>query len=161
MSKRLMLAVAVLATALIGAHSAAAGNGHALSVSGTFLVDPASGSTSCNSAGTRCTTTGFISQYQGSLTGTSVADFTDVIDCQRNFIYGWGVETFTGTIIGIGTGTLTWRIYFAASFNCADFSLTNFRGLGLIQSATGQLRAVGGVLQFVDDKYRGGLALRP
>ena len=119
-------------------------------VSGTFIVTDL-GTTTCAPVGEsptllRCDTTGFVSEYSGDLTGTAVADFTQLIDCKNGHTQGKGVETFTGTVNGVGTGTLTWRDHFRATTDCATFAVSgfvlksnHFRGSGALAGLRGRI----------------------
>jgi hypothetical protein len=159
---RRVLAIAVFAAALIAGQSAASAH-HRVHVSGRYVVSDF-GSTACAPKGSpfilRCTTTGFVSQYSGSLTGSSVADFKQTINCNKSRTHGRGIETFTGSIEGVGSGTLTWRIRFRSAFDCATFAVSNFVGRGVIISGTGALANLRGRLHFGDVSYHGNLRQR-
>jgi hypothetical protein len=98
-----------------------------------------------------------VSQYTGSLTGTSVANFTQRINCERSRVRGHGTETFTGSLQGGGAGTLTWRIRFHAAFDCSTMAVSNFSGTGLIKSGTDVFAGMHGDLDFGDVTYDGEL----
>ena len=157
MLKRL-LAVAVFAAALIAAQAAPGGS--VILVSGTYVVTDF-GSTSCAPNGSpfvlRCTTTGFVSQYDGSLTGSSVSNFEQIIDCKMGRTHGHGTETFTGSVAGVGSGTLTWGISFDSAFDCLTFAVSGFSGRGVVSSGTDALAGLNGSIQFGDDTYDGEL----
>jgi hypothetical protein len=105
----------------------------------------------------RCTTTGFVSDYSGDLTGTSVADFKQIINCKTGRTHGHGTETFTGTLEGLGSGTLTWGIHFDSAFDCLTFGVSGFSGLGVVTSGTPDLAGLHGSIQFGDVTYDGEL----
>jgi Protein of unknown function (DUF3224) len=130
-------------------------------VSGTYTVTDL-GTTTCAPLGSsafmlRCDTTGFVSQYAGDMTGTAIVDFTQLIDCRSGHTRGEGVETFTGTINGVGVGTLTWHDHFRATTDCLTFALSDFvlKGVGL--SGTGDLAGLDGRLDFTLATYDGTL----
>ena len=104
------LVVGALVLALAGVGQAVAGTGTA--VSGAYSPEPPFGTTTCVQVGAsgfvlRCDTTDFVSDYSGSLQGTAVADFTELINCQTGRSVGHGTETFTGSLDGVA-GTLTY-----------------------------------------------------
>jgi hypothetical protein len=152
-------AFAVMAVALLGAQSATAAS-TSVHVSGAYAVTDF-GSFSCAPNGSpsvlRCTTTGFVSQYSGSLSGSSVTNFEQIIDCKTGRTHGHGAETFTGSITGVGSGTLTWGIHFDSAFDCATFAVSAFSGRGVITSGAGGLVGLNGNIQFGDTTYDGEL----
>jgi hypothetical protein len=158
MVRGLLVTVTVVAAALIGGLSgaSAASSVRAINVSGTWTTTDF-GVPSCTQTGDRidCATTGFKSVYAGSLKGASTVDFSSVAFCRPSFTYGSGIETFTGSIDGIGSGTLTWRISFVSRFDCATFSVSGFRALAVIQSGTGDFAGARGVVMFDDLRYHG------
>jgi hypothetical protein len=157
--RRLLLAAAVFAAALAGAQAAASAP-TSVEVSGTYAVTSL-GSFSCAPEGSpfvlRCTTTGFLSDYTGSLTGGSVVDFEQIIDCKTGRTHGHGIETFTGSIAGVGSGSLTWGIHFDAAFDCGTFALSEFSARGVVTSGTDDLAALNGSIEFGDVSYEGEL----
>jgi hypothetical protein len=155
----LALAGALLALAVTPA-LAAAHDGHGR-VSGTYAVTDF-GTTQCALKGAspdilECSTTGFKSAYEGSLVGTVETSFTQVINCTTGRTRGHGVETFTGTLNGSGTGTLTWKISFHAAFDCATSVPSDFHGLARIKASSGALSGSHGKLRFGDVTYDGKL----
>jgi hypothetical protein len=122
MRKRLLVvALAVTTVALGVASQASAGAG--ISVSGTYSVTDF-GATTCVPVGSssfmfRCDTTGFVYQSSGDLIGTAVTDFTGLINCKTGRETGHGTETFTGSIFGVGPGTLTYIDQFSADGDCS------------------------------------------
>jgi hypothetical protein len=117
----LVVALAVIAVAVAAASQATAGS--AIPVSGTYVVSDF-GTTTCVSVGAsgfkyRCNTTGLVSQYSGDLTGTAVADFTSLVNCKTGRETGHGTETFTGSLVGGGSGTLSWIDQFSSDVDCS------------------------------------------
>ena len=159
--RRLALLIAGAATlmALAMAQSAASAP-ESISVSGTYGVT-SFGSFSCAENGSpfilRCTTTGFIADYSGSLTGSTTSDFEQIIDCKTGRTHGHGTETFSGSIGGVGSGTLTWGIHFDSGFDCETFTVSNFSGRGVVTSGTADLAGLNGNIQFGDTTYDGTL----
>ena len=105
----------------------------------------------------KCEGTAFLFEWTGGLTGTSTADFTQHVNCKTGRTHGQGVETFTGSVAGIASGTLTWRIHFRARFDCATFALSSFEGRGTNVSGTGGLSGLTGKFEFVEGTYAGEL----
>jgi hypothetical protein len=158
-TRRLGPAVALLAIGFCLAFVTAAGAGSGTSVAGTYGVADF-GSTSCQPVGANgfifnCTITNFVSDYTGSLVGTSVTNFAQQINCKTGRTHGNGSETFTGSVAGLGSGTLTWRDVFDADFDCATFSETNLLILGASVTGGGGLAGVQGKLEFTDTSYTG------
>ncbi len=156
--KRVTLAVAVIAVLLVTAQAATSAT--SVHVSGTYTVMNF-GVLSCAPNGSpfvlRCTTTGFVSQYSGDLTGTSVANFEQIIDCKTNRTRGHGTETFTGSLAGVGSGTLSWVVHFESDFDCAIFAVSDFSGNGVVTSGSGDLAGLNGRIHFGLDTYDGEL----
>src|SRR5437867_1466316 len=133
----LIAAFALAALALVPSAPASA-----TPVSGTYSVTD--GTTTCVPLGAagfiiRCSTSGFASSYNGALTGTTTTTFTQVINCKTGRTEGGGIETFTGSIAGVGSGTLTWMDEFSSAFDCTTFSVSDFKGIGVALSGTGSL----------------------
>jgi hypothetical protein len=156
-AKRLVPAVSLLAAAMVVVPAAAAAPSP-VQVSGTYAVTEF-GALGCAPNGSlfvlRCTTTGLGSQYGGSLTGTAVADFTQIIDCRTSRTHGHGTETFSGSIAGVGSGTLTWGIHFKSAFDCTTFAVSDFSGRGVVTGGTGGLAGLNGSITFGDITYEG------
>jgi hypothetical protein len=160
MVRTVLLFAATLCTA-VAAQTAAA----ATQVSGTYFTHQDSGVLDCTFKGPPtapfvvvCHTTGFLSDYSGSLTGVSVADFKTIINCNTGRAVGQGTETFTGSLgVGGPSGTLTWAIRFTSAFDCATFGVSGFSGSAGILSGTGALAGVNGSIQFGDTTYIGNL----
>jgi len=92
------LTLGVVALSMSGAASA----GQAISVSGTYVVSDI-GIPACAPLGSsgfmfRCTDTGLTSDYSGDLTGSAVADLTEIVNCKTGRTNGTATETFTGSI---------------------------------------------------------------
>jgi hypothetical protein len=152
--------VAALALGALALSAPAAGGSPTL-VSGTYGVTDF-GTLSCVPLGAagfivRCSTSGFVSSYSGSLTGTTTTTFTQLINCRTGRTQGSGVETFTGSIAGVGSGTLTWRDEFSAGFDCTTFAVSDFSGIGVALSGTGDLAGLHGTLSFTETTYDGAL----
>jgi hypothetical protein len=154
--------VALVVVSLVGlVVTAAATAKKDIHVSGTYSVsDP--GTTTCEPVGSsgarlRCDTTGFVIQYNGDLTGSSVTAFTEVIDCRTGKTHGKGVETFAGTLNGVGAGTLVWHDHFRATTDCATFALSDFALKAVDFSGTGDLAGLDGKIAFTLADYDGTL----
>ncbi len=96
------------------------------SVSGTYSI-AGFGTTTCVPVGQNnfifnCTTTNFVSDYSGSLVGRTITNFSQQINCKTGRTHGNGAETFSGSVTGLGSGTLTWRDVFDADFDCNTFT---------------------------------------
>lgn len=155
MIRRITLLLALLVA--VGAVVAApAGAGQDAQVSGTYTVvvfdEPVCEALS--ETRMACTTTGFVSEYDGDLDGASTASFEQVIDCARGKTIGHGSETFTGSIGG-ASGTLTWQLGFTADFDCSSGFPSNLRIVAVPTRGTGGLAGLRGVLLFGDTTYRG------
>ena len=152
---RVLVLLAMLGCAL----ASAAASAPAIQVAGEYVVTNP-GALTCVPIGNspsnfRCTITGFTSDYSGTLTGSSTLDFVQFIDCRRGTTHGHGFETFTGTVAGVGSGTLTWQTTFHASFDCTTLLPSDFRGRGSITGGTGALASLRGPLTFTIDTYEG------
>jgi len=153
--------VTLVGAALALALTAPVSAGSSTLVSGTYGVTDF-GTLTCVPLGTagfvvRCSTSGFVSSYSGALTGTTTTTFSQVINCRTGRTQGSGVETFTGSIAGVGSGTLTWMDEFTAGFDCATFAVSGFRGVGVALSGTGDLAGLHGMLSFTETTYDGAL----
>ena len=155
----LILGVASTLGALALAGQASAGG--AIEVSGTYSVS-FPGQTTCTPVGSsgfmiRCDTTGFVSEYSGDLTGRAVADFTSLINCQTHRETGHGTETFTGSIAGVGSGTLVWTDQFSSDFDCDFFFPFNLDIKSVAVKGSDGLAGMQGKLGFTDTTYSGSL----
>ena len=155
----LRVAVALAVVALIAVSQAAAGEG--VTVSGTYVATDF-GTTTCVPVGAsgfmlRCRTTGFVSEYGGDLEGTAIADFTELIDCKTSRAQGTGSETFTGSVRGVGAGTLAYTDQFSSDFDCTAFFPFNLDLNSVAVTGAGALAHVQGKLHFDDTTYSGNL----
>jgi hypothetical protein len=105
----------------------------------------------------RCDTTGLVSEYSGDLTGTAVADFSSLINCETHRETGHGTETFTGSITGIGSGTLAWTDQFSSDFDCDVFFPFNLDIKSVAVKGSGGFAGLQGMLDFTDTTYTGSL----
>jgi hypothetical protein len=147
------------ALALVTAGQASAGG--AIQVSGTYFVSSL-GDTTCTPVGAsgfmfRCDTTGLVSEYSGDLTGTAVADFTSLINCQTHRETGHGTETFTGSIAGVGSGALAWIDQFSSDFDCDLFFPFNLDIKSVAVQGSDGFAGLQGKLGFTDTTYSGSL----
>jgi hypothetical protein len=154
---RLALAGALLALAAVPALASAHHRG--IRVSGTYAAYDY-GTPQCAPKGASpdilaCRTTGFRSSYAGSLVGDVSTEFSSIIDCKSGRTWGHGVETFTGSLNGSASGTLTWRIRFRAAFDCTTSAPSAFQGFSRITASSGALSGIRGRLHFGDVNYDG------
>ena len=156
--KRALLVLLLIPACGLALTSAA--TAHALvHVSGTD-VGPDAGTTSChplNATGSllSCDTPDFATSYAGDLTGTISTDFRWVINCSSGTIAGKGAETFTGSVVRVGSGVLRWETKFQAAFDCSTQTLSNLHGTGTIMSGTEALAGLRGTLIFTNQQYSG------
>ena len=155
-----LLVVVALVLALAGVNQAVAGEG--ITVSGAYSPEPPCGSTTCVPVGAsgfmlRCDTTDFVSDYSGSLEGTAVADFTELINCRTGRAVGHGTETFTGSLVRVGAGTLTFTDQFSSDFDCEVFFPFNLDINSVAVKGSGGLAGLQGKLHFDDTSYTGSL----
>jgi hypothetical protein len=161
MKRVLMLVLLpVLVTGLaLAAGASGASAATVVHVSGTDL-GPDAGTTACqpaNDSGTllTCTTPDFATRYTGDLTGTISTNFYWTINCTSSRIAGYGIETFTGSVAGVGSGTLRWATKFHAAFECSTQTLSNLIGSATVMSGTGRLTGLHGRLTFLGQTYSG------
>ena len=160
MKRVLMLVLLpVLASGLALAGASGASAATLVHVSGTDL-GPDAGTTACqpvNDSGTllTCTTPDFATRYTGDLTGAISSNFTWTINCTSNRIAGHGIETFTGSVAAVGSGTLIWATKFHATFDCSTRTLSNLVGSATIMSGTARLTGLHGSLRFLGRAYSG------
>jgi hypothetical protein len=164
MKRALMLTVLPVFVIGLALASGASGASAAtvVRVSGTDL-GPDAGTTACqpvNDSGflLTCTTPDFATSYTGDLEGTISSNFTWMINCTSSLIEGRALETFTGSVAGVGSGTLTWATQFHASFDCGTGALSNLAGTGTIMSGTAALAGLHGTLDFAGQIYSGTLS---
>ena len=158
-TKRALLALAGALLALAAMPALAAAHHREIRVSGTY-VPYDFGTTQCAPKGASpdilvCSTTGFRSTYAGSLVGDVTTAFSNIIDCKTGRTWGRGVETFTGSLNGSATGTLTWKISFRSDFDCATSLPSGFQGRSHIKASSGALAGIRGRLHFGDVTYDG------
>jgi hypothetical protein len=158
-SRFLGLGLTLGVVALVVAGQASAGQG--LSVSGNYVVSDF-GISECAPVGAsgfmfRCITRGLVSEYSGDLSGTAVADFTSLINCQTLRQVGHGTETFNGEIAGVGFGTLTWIDEFSSDVDCTSFFPFNLDIDSVAVKGSGAFAGLQGKLQFTDTTYTGTL----
>jgi hypothetical protein len=154
-----LLALAAAMLALAATPALAGANHGRIQVSGTYTVTDF-GTTQCAPKGTspdilKCSTTAFESRFDGNLAGDVTTEFTQIINCTTGRTRGHGVETFTGSLNGGGTGTLTWKISFHAAFDCATSIPSDFHGRAHIKASSGALAGMHGRLRFGDVTYDG------
>lgn len=53
------------------------------------------------------------------MTGTAVADFTSLVNCKTGRETGHGTKTFTDSLTGGGSGTLSWIDQFSSDVDCS------------------------------------------
>jgi hypothetical protein len=160
-SRLVAVALALIAVTIAAASQAAAGSPSP--VSGTYVVSDF-GTTTCVSVGAsgfkfRCDTTGLVSQYSGDLTGTAVADFTSLINCKTDRETGHGTETFTGSLGGVGSGTLSWIDQFSSDVDCSFapdvFIPFNLDINSVAVKGSGGFAGLEGRFTFTDTTYSG------
>jgi hypothetical protein len=135
--------------------------GGAIDVSGTYVVSSL-GDTTCTPVGSsgfmfRCDTTGLVSDYSGDLTGSAVADFSALINCQTHRETGHGTETFTGSIAGVGSGSLDWTDQFSSDVDCDFFFPFNLDIKSVAVKGSDGFAGLQGKLGFTDTTYSGSL----
>ena len=163
-TKRALLALAAALLALAAMPALASAHHRDIRVSGTYVAYDF-GVTQCAPKGASpdilaCSTTGFRSTYAGSLVGDVSTEFTSTINCKTGRTWGHGVETFTGSLNGGGSGTLTWKIFFHAAFDCTTSAPSGFKGVSWVKASSGALAGTHGQLQFGDVTYGGRLRSR-
>jgi hypothetical protein len=156
---RALLALAGALLALAAMPALAAAHHRDIRVSGTYAAYDF-GTTQCVPKGASpdllaCSTTGFRSSYAGSLVGDVSTEFHNIINCKTGRTWGRGVETFTGSLNGSATGTLTWKISFRSDFDCATSLPSGFQGRSHITASSGALAGIRGRLHFGDVTYDG------
>jgi len=154
-------AVALATTCAIGVICGSALASQGITVTGIYAPSDF-GSTTCVPVGASgfmvsCTTTGFVSQYSGDLDGTAVADFTELINCKTSQATGTGIETFTGSVAGVGSGALSWIDQFSSSIDCTTFFPFNLDINSVAVKGSGGLAGLQGRLAFTDTTYSGTL----
>jgi hypothetical protein len=161
MQNRFLVLVVLVALALAAVSQA--GAGRAVPVSGAYVVSDFGTSTCVPVGGSglmfRCDTTGLVSQYSGDLTGVAVADFTGLINCKTGRETGHGTEAFTGSLVGGGSGTLSWIDQFSADVDCTfapDFFIPfNLDIKSVAVKGAGGFAGLQGKLSFTDTTFTG------
>lgn len=154
---RRFLVGAVLVAAIVVSQGMAA----TLHVSGFYEVtDP--GTTVCTPLGgedmrLRCATDGRGATFSGSLTGTSSSGYVAVVDCRAGRLSGHGSETFSGSVAGVGSGSLTLRTRVTAAYDCQTEELSAVVARGVVVVATGDLRSLRAALDIDGATYSGDL----
>ena len=162
MQTRLFTLVVALAFTTVGhGLEGQASDGGGISVSGAYSVTDF-GATTCapldsSSFKFRCDTTGLVSQYSGDLVGNAVADFTSLINCKTGRETGHGTETFTGSILDMGVGTLTWMDQFSADVDCTSFIPFNLDINSVAVKGSDGFAGLQGRLAFTDTSFSGTL----
>jgi hypothetical protein len=87
--------------------------------------------------------------------GDVSTEFTSTVNCKTGRSWGRGVETFTGSLDGSATGTLTWKITFHSDFDCTTSLPSGFQGFSRIKASSGALAGIRGRLHFGDVTYDG------
>jgi hypothetical protein len=155
-SKLGIAVLSVIVGALVAAQAAAAAPSR-VEVSGAYAITDF-GAGPCvdrSPAIETCSTTGLLTDYSGALAGGSVTDFRQIFNCKKGRTHGHGTETFAGSIDGVGSGTLTWRIHFRSGFDCETFDAPGFTAKGVVISGTGGLRGLRGSIRFGATTYDG------
>jgi len=159
MKRAVLIAATVVACALTVGPVAQAVNPHEIAISGTTsTIDPGTGS--CVFRGPyvlNCDSLDFLTGFAGTLTGTSSTDSSVQINCKTLQYHGHGVETFNGSLTGVGSGTLTWQLQTSGTVSDDCSALTSFEGRGVVVSGTGDLAGLNGTLTFEGDTYSGSL----
>jgi hypothetical protein len=156
----LVVCVAVVAAAIVAAQAGASAPSR-VHVSGTYGPGDESNSvTNCTADGPyilHCATTGVILDYYGDLQGSSVIDFTWTIDCKAGSMNAQGLETFTGSVAGVGSGTSTWALNAHSGFDCTVFEFSHFSGTDVVVAGGGDLAGLRGSIHRADTTYDGEL----
>jgi hypothetical protein len=158
-----LLAIGVVGiAATCAAVGASAGTQSALRVSGTYTVDAkAKAKTVCNPLSKanpgvlRCTVSGFVLDYSGSLTGRGVNTFRWIVNCATHKSYTDGTETFTGSVAGVGSGTFSWGVRSTETFDCKQGEVTSVSALENLYSGTGALAGLYGSMHRGPSSYSG------
>jgi hypothetical protein len=158
MLRVIAVTTAIVVSSLAASETASSTRMLTTEVSGTVsAVD--FGTTTCvvnGQSNLDCTSTGFVTAFLGSMEGTSVADTVGVFNCAKLRYHAHGTETFTGTIAGIGSGTLTWQLH-ASGILAPDCSPLTFDGRGVVVAGTDAFAGLRGNFQFTIDTYAGTL----
>jgi hypothetical protein len=159
MTRVVAIAARMFACALIVTQPTATAKSGEIELSGTSSTLDL-GTTTCRLLGpylVSCETTGFVTGFFGTLVGSSSTDDKPLLDCKTGRYHGEGTEIFTGTIAGVGSGTLTWRLRFSGNVSADCSELTSFEGTGVVVGGTGDLVGLNGTLSFDASTYTGSL----
>jgi hypothetical protein len=129
----------------------------AIAVSGTTSTLDL-GTTTCGLLGpylVSCRTTGFVTGFLGTLVGSSSTGNDVLIDCKTGRYHGEGTETFAGSVVGLGSGTLTWRLQLSGTVTADCSTIQSFEGSGVVGHGTGDLAGLNGTLSFKGSTYSG------
>jgi hypothetical protein len=155
-------AVVLAAASVAGAEAAAPSRLH---VSGSYTVDTkAKAKTACkpiskeNGGVLRCTVSGFALDYTGSLQGHGVNVFKWIVDCATGKSYTDGVERFTGSIEGVGSGTLTWGVRSTGTFDCKKGEITGVSAIQNLYEGSSALAGLYGSIHRGSATYSGVLS---
>src|SRR4051794_40083268 len=103
-----------------------------------------------------CKARGVTLDYSGSLQGSSTSTFNQTLDCKKGLSFGGGTETFTGSVGGAKSGTLTWEVHFATAIDCAKDTLQSFSATDVIVGGAGALVGLQGSLYRIGDNTYSG-----
>jgi hypothetical protein len=159
---RIVVVVVVAVAALVLASQAGADARSAMHVSGTYTVDAkAKAKNACkpiskaNPAVLRCTVSGLVLQYAGSLQGRGVNTFRWIVNCATGKSYTDGTETFTGSVEGVGSGTFSWGVRSTGTFDCKKGEVTGISATQNLYSGTGDLAGAYGSIHRGPGTYNG------
>jgi hypothetical protein len=162
--KMFVVCVAVVAAAPAAVQAAAVTRA-ATHVSGTYTVDAkAKAKTACNPLSKanpgvlRCTVSGFVLDYSGSLNGRAVNTFRWIVNCATGKSYTDGTETFTGSVEGVGSGTFSWAVRSTGTFDCKKGEVTSVSAIENLYSGTGALAGMYGSIHRRPKTYSGVLS---
>jgi hypothetical protein len=166
MKLRTLLPIAGVAVAAVFlAAQAGAGARTAVRVSGRYTVDTkAKSKTTCkplskaNPGVLGCTVSGFTLVYSGSLQGHGVNTFRWIVNCATGKSYTDGTERFTGSVAGIGSGTLSWGVRSTGTFDCKKGEVTGISATQNLYSGTGALAGMYGSIHRGPGAYSGVLS---
>jgi hypothetical protein len=157
---RMVAIAAIFASALFMIQTAATAGSGSIELSGTTsTLDPGTGPP-CRLLGQSllsCESTGFITGFSGTLVGSSSTASSVLINCNTGLYQGAGTEIFTGSVAGVGSGTLTMRLHVSGSVTADCSELTSFEGRAVVVDATGDLAGLNGTLNFEGSTYTGSL----
>jgi hypothetical protein len=160
LQRMLAVGVVVVAAAIVATQAGASAPSR-IHVAGNYGGGDQSNSvTNCTPDGPyilHCATTGVNLNYYGDLQGSSVTDFTWTIDCKAGKMHAQGIETFTGSVAGVGSGTSTWAFNAHSGFDCTVFEFSHFSGTDVIVAGSGDLAGLRGSIQRADTTYDGEL----